>query len=115
MKKMKKKESYDYPTYEGGGRVEKYYMGGMVDDKMYGHGGMVKDKMYRHGGMVADEMYEKGGMITKKEQKKLTQKEERELSRQWIKFYREHKWVQQENGRWKFVKFELTKVEPDSN
>ena len=53
--------------------------------------------------------------MKKKEQKKLTQKEERELYRQSIKFYREHKWVQQENGRWKFVKFELTKVEPDSN
>ena len=53
--------------------------------------------------------------MNKKEQKKLTDKEERELYRRWVKFYQEHKWVQQEKGRWKFVKFELTKVEPDLN
>ena len=43
MKKIKKKESYNYPTYDGGGRVEKYYMGGMVDDKMYEEGGMITE------------------------------------------------------------------------
>ena len=31
--------------------------------------------------------------------------------RQWAKFYKEHKWVQQENGRWIFVKWEKTKLD----
>ena len=53
--------------------------------------------------------------MKKKDEEKLTSEEKLKLYKQWVKFYREHKWVQQENGRWKFVKFELTKVEPDSN
>ena len=31
--------------------------------------------------------------------------------RQWVKFYKENKWVQQENGRWIFVKWEKTKLD----
>ena len=51
--------------------------------------------------------------MKKKDEKKLTPEEELKLYKQWIKFYREHKWVQQENGRWILVEFELTKVESD--
>ena len=47
--------------------------------------------------------------MKKKEEEKLTYEEKLKLHEQWLKFYREHKWIQQENGRWKFVEFELTK------
>ena len=48
--------------------------------------------------------------MKKKDEKKLTLEEELKLYKQWVKFYREHKWIQQENGRWKFVELTLTKV-----
>ena len=37
--------------------------------------------------------------------------EKLKLHQGWVKFYREHKWVKQENGRWKFVELTLTKVD----
>ena len=43
----------------------------------------------------------------------LTEEEKRKLYNQWIKFYRENYWVKQENGRWKFVEWELTKLDLD--
>ena len=49
--------------------------------------------------------------MKKKEEEKLTYEEKLKLHKQWVKFYREHKWIQQENGRWKLVEFELTKFE----
>ncbi len=49
--------------------------------------------------------------MKKKEEEKLTYEEKLKLHRQSLKFYREHKWVKQENGRWKLVEFELTKLE----
>ena len=48
--------------------------------------------------------------MKQKEKEKLTYEEKLKLHKQWVKFYREHKWVKQENGRWKFVEFNLTKV-----
>jgi hypothetical protein len=47
--------------------------------------------------------------MKKKEEEKLTYEEKLKLHKEWVKFYREHKWIQQENGRWKFVELELTK------
>jgi hypothetical protein len=44
-----------------------------------------------------------------KEKETLTYEEKLKLYEEWVKFYLEHKWVQQENGRWKFVELELTK------
>ena len=44
-----------------------------------------------------------------KEKETLTDEEKLKLHKEWVKFYREHKWIKQENGRWKFVKLELTK------
>ena len=49
--------------------------------------------------------------MKKKEEEKLTYEEKLKLYKECVKFYREHKWIQQENGRWKFVEFELTKIE----
>ena len=49
--------------------------------------------------------------MKQKEKEKLTYEEKLKLHRQWVEFYREHKWIQQENGRWKFVEFTLTKVD----
>ena len=49
--------------------------------------------------------------MKKKEEEKLTHEEKLKLHKQWVKFYREHKWVKQENGRWKLVEVELTKLE----
>ena len=49
--------------------------------------------------------------MKQKEKEKLTYEEKLKLHKQWVKFYREHKWVKQENGRWKLVEFELTKIE----
>ncbi len=51
--------------------------------------------------------------MKKKEEEKLTEEEKRKLYNQWIKFYRENYWVKQENGRWKFVEWELTKLDLD--
>ena len=51
--------------------------------------------------------------MKKKEEKKLTPEEKLKLHKEWVKFYRENYWVKQENGRWKFIKCELTKVESD--
>ena len=48
--------------------------------------------------------------MKQKEKEKLTYEEKLKLHQEWVKFYREHKWVQQENGRWKFVELTLTKV-----
>ena len=47
--------------------------------------------------------------MKKKEEEKLTYEEKLKLHQGWVKFYREHKWVKQENGRWKFVELTLTK------
>ena len=49
--------------------------------------------------------------MKKKEEEKLTCEEKLKLYKECVKFYREHKWIQQENGRWKFVELELTKLE----
>ena len=40
--------------------------------------------------------------MKQKEKEKLTYEEKLKI-KQWVKFYREHKWMKQENGRWKFV------------
>ena len=49
--------------------------------------------------------------MKQKEKEKLTYEEKLKLYKECVKFYREHKWIQQENGRWKLVEFELTKLE----
>jgi hypothetical protein len=30
--------------------------------------------------------------------------------RQWVEFYKNHKWVQGENGRWEFIEFPITPI-----
>jgi|TARA_R100000149_G_scaffold60116_1_gene29198 hypothetical protein len=49
--------------------------------------------------------------MKQKEKEEITYEEKLRLHKQWVKFYREHKWVKQENGRWKFMRFELEAVE----
>ena len=49
--------------------------------------------------------------MKQKEKEKLTYEEKLKLHQGWVKFYREPKCIQQENGRWKCVEFTLTKVD----
>lgn len=48
-------------------------------------------------------------MKTKKEEIKLLPCYEHWF-REWVEFYKNHKWVQLENGRWQFVESEITPV-----
>tara|TARA_B100000519_G_C13979267_1_gene313784 strand:+ start:301 stop:438 length:138 start_codon:yes stop_codon:yes gene_type:complete len=41
--------------------------------------------------------------------------EEKKTYREIVKFYRTHKWVQKENGRWVLIYFSLTKTERGEN
>ena len=37
--------------------------------------------------------------------------QEKKAYRELVNFYKTHKWVQQENGRWKMVYFPLSKID----
>ena len=39
--------------------------------------------------------------------------EEKKIYRELVEFYKTHKWVQQENGRWILVYFPRTKIEEE--
>ena len=41
--------------------------------------------------------------------------EEKNIYRELVKFYRTHKWVQKENGRWVLIYFPLSKTEGREN
>ena len=49
--------------------------------------------------------------MKEKVKEKITYGEKVKLHKQWVEFYREHKWVKQENGRWKFMTSEVEAVE----